>query len=223
MPFSKEMLEFLFENRIHDSKTWFEEHKEIYNRTVIEPFVELVSGLADTMMEIDPQLICIPKVGKSISRIYRDTRFSNDKSLYRDVMWCSFFRDRKSMPNAPGFFFEVSSSGFRYGCGFYWTDRKVMERIRKRILKNDKGFQKAQKAFRVQQTFSIEGEKYKRSPCPDAADSQKEWAERKGLSFNCNSTDFDLLFSEELCGTLKKDFLKLREIYVFLLECVIDK
>lgn len=223
MPFSKETLDFLFENRIQDSKIWFEEHRGIYERVVLQPLVELVSGLSDTLAEIDPQIVCIPKVGKSISRIYRDTRFSNDKSLYRDSMWCAFYRDRKSVPNAPGFFFELSPGGFRYGCGYYWMERRLMNRIRERVLSDDKGYRKARKAFDSQSVFSVEGERYKRSPCPNAMEEQKDWAERKGISFNHNSGDFDLLFSDRLGSRLNEDFPKLREVYAFLLECAVSK
>ena len=87
MNFSKEGLDFLFENRLMDSKPWFIEHRDIYEEKVLEPMRELVEALAPTINEIDDRMICEPKIGKSISRIYRDTRFTHDKSIFREKIW----------------------------------------------------------------------------------------------------------------------------------------
>lgn len=80
--FSAEALRFLLENRINNSKEWFEEHRNEYRKYVYEPFAELVKELAPAMKEIDDGIITIPS--KIISRVRRDTRFTKDKSLYRD-------------------------------------------------------------------------------------------------------------------------------------------
>ena len=61
MPFSQQTIDFLFENRLHDSKAWFSEHKGDYTRFVVEPFAEIVNALAPTMAKIDPEIICDPK------------------------------------------------------------------------------------------------------------------------------------------------------------------
>ena len=44
------------------------------------------------MLEIDPAIMCLPKVGKSISRIWRDTRRGPELPIFRDVMWLTFLR-----------------------------------------------------------------------------------------------------------------------------------
>lgn len=74
MPFTDETLEFLVRNKLMDSRVWFHEHRAEYERLVVEPLAELVEALSPAMAEIDPAIMCIPKVGKSISRIWRDTR-----------------------------------------------------------------------------------------------------------------------------------------------------
>lgn len=67
-------LEFLVRNKLMDSREWFHEHHGEYERLVVEPLAELVSALTPALAEIDPNIVCVPKVGKSISRIWRDTR-----------------------------------------------------------------------------------------------------------------------------------------------------
>lgn len=218
MPISVKTLDFLVENRLNNSRAWYQEHKEQYKELVLTPLIELVEQLAPTMREIDSRIIAEPRVDRSISRIYRDTRFSKDKSLYRDVMWIVFMRDKKIAYCPPGFFFEFSPSGFRYGCGYYYLPSDYMEAVRSLVLKHDRSFLRAQKVLREHPQFVLEGERYKRPHFPAASSEDREWLERKGLSVNCNSKDWALLFSEELAHTLAEGFQRLVPVYEFFLR-----
>ena len=223
MAISAHTLDFLFENRIQDSREWYDAHKPEYKKYVLEPMIQLVEKLQPTMLELDPHLVTEAKVDRCISRIYRDTRFSNDKSRYRDVMWCVFSRDKKLYSHPPGFVLEFSPRGFRYGCGYYSVPPKVMESIRKLIMKDDKAYLAAQKALDQQDVFRIEGEEYKRPHFPDQSEKKRQWLERKCLALMHNSEDFELLFSEDLYLTLAEDFRKLKPVYEFFcksMECV---
>ena len=94
MPISRETLDFLAENRMRNDKTWFRENKERYEKLVKQPLLELAVQLAPVMEEIDPLMVIRPQ--SAVSRIYRDTRYSKDKTIFRDVMWVSFQRDKKT-------------------------------------------------------------------------------------------------------------------------------
>ncbi len=218
MAITQKTLDFLFENRMQNSKTWFEEHKPQFNEYVISPLAELTTKLAPTMRALDEKLICEPKVGKCISRIYRDVRFSKDKSLYRDVMWIVFIRDKKLNSGLPGFFLEVSPTSFCYGCGYYSAEKNSMEKIRSLILAEDSDFTKALSAYENQSVFSVDGDMYKKSKYPDKADKLKSWLDRKSICFINRSTDFNRLFSEDFADSLASDFMLLEPIYKFLLK-----
>ncbi len=222
MPFSKETLDFLFENKLQNSKMWYEEHKAQYQTLVLDPLQQLVEALGPTMFQLDPQLIIQPKVGKCISRIYRDTRFSKDKTLFRDVMWIVFHRDKKAYEGPPSFFCEISPDGFRYGCGHYYMPPQLMEAARNRILQNSPGFQKAFAAMQNHREFFIEGESYKRSRFPEEPPEKADWLNRKNLCFVCVSRDFELLFSDRLAAFLAEGFQVLKPIYEFLWEAQED-
>ena len=219
MPFTRKAIDFLFENRMRNSKSWYVEHKSDYQNYVFIPLAEFVEKLAPTLLEIDSLLICEPKVDKSISRIYRDTRFSKDKSLYRDVMWCSFMRLRKLTGGLPGFFFELSQTGFRYGCGYYMAATDTMDSMRKLIINGDKDFKKALKAFEHQTVFAMEGDSYKKSRHPQNPENIRNWLDRKTIGFIHTSTDFDLLFSNNLAEKIANDYKLIEPIYKFLLKC----
>ena len=223
MPFSQATIDFLFENRMRNDREWFHAHKDRYTELVLAPLCELVTALEPAIHAIDPLLICEPKVSRSISRIYRDTRFSKDKSLYRDVMWASFDRKRDLLHHPlPGFFFEISPDGYRYGCGYYEASREVMALLRDRAVARDRRFTEAEKAYRAQKVFQLEGECYKRPRFPDQPAEIREWVERKTLCFLHNGTDRELLFSDRLAGVLARDLALLKPVYDFLIGCELD-
>ena len=218
MAFSDDTLNFLFENRVMDSKLWFEEHREQYETLVLTPLRELVTELTPAVMEIDPLLICEPKVGKCISRIYRDTRFSKDKRLFRDVMWISFFRRRQLYNGMPGFFFELSPRGLVWGCGYYQASPEVMEEIRSMVLAEDTDFLAAEKCLKKRPDFILEDSRYKRSHHPEASEERKLWLDQKSICMLKRSTDFSLLSSPELAPMLAKDFAHMKPLYDFLIK-----
>ena len=223
MPFTTATIEFLVENKLQDSREWFKENKEHFNRVLLEPFVELVERLAPDMLEIDPQLITAPRVDRTLSRIYRDTRFSKDKSLYRDNMWLVFMREKKLYEGLPAFYFDLFPSGFSYGMGYYQASGVSMESIRRLALSGAPAYRKADKAFRGQSLFSMEGDVFKRSKYPDKPEQLRLWLDKKSLSFNRHSDDVDLLFSDRLADELIAGFRILAPIYEFLCLAEVQK
>ena len=214
--FSSQTLDFLMENKLWDSREWFLENRHVYEEFVLGPLAELTSLLEPTINKIDPLLICEPKINKSISRIYRDTRYSKDKSIFREVMWLLFIRDKKQYKNYPAFYFEISPYCFRYGLGYYWTPPEVLESMRGLILASDRAFLRANRHLKSQNVFEITGEMYKRDRYLDYPQDVKRWLNRKNISIDTESHDFDLLFSDRLSNVLAEGFLSLKPEYEFL-------
>lgn len=77
MAFSEKSLAFLFENRMHDSRAWYQEHKTQYQQSVAQPCKALIQQVQPYLAQIDPQISCTPRC---MSRIYRDTRFPRIKA-----------------------------------------------------------------------------------------------------------------------------------------------
>ncbi len=209
--FSKETIQFLVENRMRDDRAWFDEHRKEYRELVVEPFAALVTALEPAMREIDEQLVLSPKVGGSISRIWRDTRFSKDKLLFRDHMWISLLRQKGQM--LPEFFFVITPDSFLYGAGYYAANAESMVSFRGLILENSKEFQAARVMFEQQNRFVLEGDKYKRSRYPDQPELLRDFLDRKVISLMRTSDDWDLLFSDRLPDVLATDFKLIAPMY----------
>jgi len=92
---------FLERLAANNNKAWFDEHRDQYEELLLEPLKLLVGDLAETVRAIDPALITIPAVDKTISRIYRDTRFSRNKSPCRTCLWITFKRRSPDWKQAP--------------------------------------------------------------------------------------------------------------------------
>lgn len=216
MPFSPETLDFLFINRAENRKDWYDAHKDDCKRYLITPLNELVAALTPTMLDIDPDMLTEPR--RCISRVRRDTRFSKDKTLYRDTAWVCFMRDKKLYHGLPGFFVELSPRGFRYGCGYYEADRASMESIRAMILADDPAYLAAARAFEEQSVFALEGESFKRDRFPGESGTKHDWLNLKNIDFIHNSRDFNLLFSPGLAERCAEDFRLIAPIYNFFMK-----
>jgi len=215
---SGDALKFLFENRMNNSKEWYDSHKGEYKEHVYNPFVDLITELSPAMIRIDEQLITIPS--KLISRVRRDTRFTKDKTLYRDNVWLVFLRDKTLMSTAPCYWFEISQKGSSYGLGYYGAQTGSMSNMRDMIINKHPAFIKALECYESQSQFIIGGEMYKRSKFPDQTEDLKLWLDRKNIYFECNQNNFELAFSKDLPDVLEKSFKELKPIYDFL--CLVE-
>lgn len=214
--FSEKALDFLVNVKMNNSKEWFETHRHEYNDYLLKPFQNLVYDLSQYVIDIDPSFEVTPSVNRTISRIYRDTRFSSDKSLYKNNMWITFKKVRKEWRGAPAFFFEIFPESYRFGMGYYSASRESMYIFRKMIDEKPEEFMKAISFYRKQNVFVIEGEMYKKSLAGNKASSFKEWYDRKNLYLVHNSNETKRLFSPLLVEELVNGFKMLEPIYHYL-------
>ena len=217
MNLSPEALDFLFENRIKDSKQWYQEHKDIYKEKVVLPFRDFIVKMQPYINEIDPDLSCNPM---RISRIYRDTRFTRDKSIFRDHVWYGFMHNKELYEGLPCYFFEFSPEGMTYGCGYYKASTKSIEAIRSLVLSHDKSFEDMKKVFRKMPELGFYGEPYKRNHFPDADEKDLPWLNIRDFCAIAHTQEFDLLFSDTqvLADEIGKRFKKMKPVYDFLMK-----
>ena len=213
--FTEATLQFLIEIKENNSKTWYEEHKSQYQAQVLQPMQALVAELGRFMLEIDPLFEITPAVDKTISRIYRDTRFSKDKSLYRDNIWLTFKRPSKSWLEAPSFYFEIFPNYYRYGMGFYTASKATMDRFRAMIDENPEHFLNVISFYQTG-CFALEGESYKKLLTQKHPQEILSWYQRKTFYLACNRDIDAKLFCRELIDELKEGFHMLVPLYNYL-------
>ena len=101
MPFTPAALDFLFENWSRNDRTWYHEHKDLYQDLIREPFARLMRDLQPTMLKIDPLM---DTSEKRISRVYRDARIVGNGPFFRDHIWCTMGRGKDVYWGYPCFY-----------------------------------------------------------------------------------------------------------------------
>lgn len=211
--FYRETLLFLKDLRANNNKAWFEENRQLYERYLLEPLSDLVKDLGKEMLKIDPFLRVDSRV---VSRIYRDTRFSNNKAPYRSTMWITFKRPRKDWMDAPAYFFEITPSSYRYGMGFYNASPDLMRKFRQAIDDAPQEFLKVIGFYSKQKVFAVEGEKYKKVINEAIPAEIQDWYQRKNFYLVCNRKIDERLFSSELVDDLLSGFNMVAPFYRYL-------
>jgi uncharacterized protein (TIGR02453 family) len=214
--FTPETFKFLLGLEFNNSKPWFEENKPDYLKYVVEPFKQLVKDLSGYMLAIDPGFETRPEISKTISRIYRDVRFSKDKTPYKSSVWITFRRVGRDWTFDPCFFFEITPHLYRYGMGFYTASKPTMDRLRELIDDHDPQFIKADKVYRKQDVFIMEGDRYKKLYNAEKPEDILEWYQRKNIYFMCTRKPEDKLFTKQIADDLKRDFELVLPLYKFL-------
>ena len=215
--FRREALRFLRENRERNSRSWVEEHKPDYQELLLEPFQLLVAELTKDMLKIDPRFETRPAVDRTISRVRRDTRFSPDKSLYRERMWLSFKQPRSDWTGHPAFYFEINPEGCRYGLGYYEASPATMDRFRREIDRAPAAFRRAIAPLRKDGRFILAGEMYKRPKPSVHGPELEEWYQRKSFYLVRNRGVDRVLLSADLSEELRSGFRALAPLYRYLL------
>jgi len=209
--FSQESLDFLRDLKANNSKGWFESHRGDYEQHLLLPLRALTAYLTPLMLSIDQDLITIP--ARVISRIHRDTRFSRDKSPYKNTLWLTFKRPLSDWQDAPAFFFELGADSWRYGMGFYAATKETMDRLRQLIERKPSEFEQMIAFLAGQDRFDVEGEQYKRLINPAVPGHLRSWHQRKSVYLVCNRQCDRQLFGRELLSELITGFSLLEPLY----------
>ncbi|MBE0536117.1 MAG: DUF2461 domain-containing protein [Phycisphaerae bacterium] len=219
--FSRKAFRFLKDLGANNDKRWFAAHRGEYETYLLAPLRALVTDMADFMLDIDLSLEVAPAVNKTISRIHRDTRFSNDKSPFRDRMWVVFKRPGKDWSSRSiGYFLEINSTWYRYGLGFYDAAADIMTRFRSQIDEDPEAFLKAVAWFEGQDVFELEGEAYKRHKGPDKPEPLRTWYNYKSFYLTCNRKIDEAILSERLVDDLMEGFGMTAPLYRYLLATI---
>lgn len=207
----------LAQNRFENNKQFYEEHKEEIKKLVINPAKQLATIIAEDMYKYDSFMELNPS--KMVSRVRRDTRFSKDKSMYRENMWIMFMRSKKIDPFVPCFWFEFFQDQYTCGVGAFQTNARVNEIYRQKILDNSSEFRKAVKSC-LSEGCQLGGISYKKpNKLTDTLpkDIQNIY-NMKNVSFRKTFSDMSRLEKEETIDELRYIYSKMNPFYQFLLK-----
>lgn len=149
----------------NNERAWFNENKARYHESVVNPISEFIVYMAPRLEAISPHYIANPKPhGGSMFRIYRDTRFSRDKTPYKTHAGVQFRHKAGKDAHAPGFYVHLAPEGVFFGGGVWLPPNPVLNRIRDYIVDNANAWGRIRNSKKVLGSGGIRGDSLKRPP-----------------------------------------------------------
>lgn len=129
--FTPKTLSFLRSLKRNNRREWFQPRKTQYEQYVRAPMLELIERLSGDMKSFAPELVADPKI--SLFRVYRDTRFSNDKSPYKTHVAARFPMRGFPRGEGAGLYMEIAPGWVWMGGGMYMPTTADLHDIRAQI------------------------------------------------------------------------------------------
>lgn len=161
--FRPEALTFLRNLGRHNDREWFTPRKAQFEELLKEPMLAVVRKITDAMLDFAPQHV--RPAEKSLFRIYRDTRFSNDKRPYKTHVAAWWTHTGLDKTSGAGYYFHVSAKEVIIAAGAYMPEKEQLAAIRHWLLENHAAFRALLKKPALRKAFvEFEGNTLTRPP-----------------------------------------------------------
>ncbi len=164
-PLGPEIFSFFTELSANNRREWFLDNKERYELEVLDPALRFVSEFGPRLREVSSHFEALPKkVGGSVFRIYRDVRFSKDKTPYKTHLGIRFRHRLGKEVNGPVFYLHLEPDHVFAAAGMYRPHRDSLQAVRHAIVERPKDWRRAiaDKGFTAR--FDRRGDTLKRIP-----------------------------------------------------------
>ncbi|MEP5116104.1 MAG: TIGR02453 family protein [Parasphingorhabdus sp.] len=204
------LFDFLRDLKENNNREWFKSQKTRYETEVVDPVTEFIENMAPRVGKISSHIVVDPRPnGGSRFRIYRDTRFSKDKSPYKTQVGCQFRHEAGKDAHAPGFYVHLSPGEVFFGGGVWGPKGDALRSIRQRIVDKPEAWKKATRGL------DLRGDQLVRAPKGfDPEHPLLEDLRRKSF-FSFHDTDEDLVTSDGFEKAVEKQFKKVAPLMEF--------
>jgi uncharacterized protein (TIGR02453 family) len=161
--FPADGMKFLRALKRNNRREWFQPRKEQYETLVRAPMIAVVAQLASDMRPFAPEVVVDPK--RAVFRVYRDTRFSEDKTPYKTHIAASFAWRGLQRGQGAGLYFHVAPSEIWIGGGVYAPDTWQLQALREHVAKNYRRLRSIVESAAFKRMFkALEGQQLQRVP-----------------------------------------------------------
>lgn len=163
--FTRRTFAFLKELSANNTREWFQANKDRYEEEVKNPALRFIQDFGPGLAKISPHFRADPRGnGGSLFRIYRDIRFSKDKSPYKTHSGIQFRHEAGKDAHAPGYYLHLEPGGCFVGLGIWRPDGKTLKKIREAIAESPDAWRKAVTGKRFRDRLHLSGDSLKRPP-----------------------------------------------------------
>ena len=163
--FSNEFFGFLAELKLNNNREWFQANKDRYSAVVLDPLVDFVADFGEHLRGINPHFVADPRpIGGSVFRIYRDVRFSKDKSPYKTQAAIHFRHEMGREVHGPGYYLHLEPGEVYAGVGLWRPGSESLAKIRDAIVGNPERWKRTIASDKFTSVYQMEGDSLKRAP-----------------------------------------------------------
>ena len=193
--FQPTIFQFLEQLEDNNNRPWFQKNKPRYEDQVLEPCLAFIRAFEPKLKKISKFFVAGDRrVGGSLMRVYRDTRFAKDKRPYKTNVGIHFRHEFGRDIHAPGFYVHIAPEECFLGVGVWHPDGATLGRIRQAIVDEPGRWRRAVRGKRFGQYFELTGDRLKRPPRGFPADHPLiEDLKRKDLVAYAGQTEQNVL------------------------------
>jgi uncharacterized protein (TIGR02453 family) len=163
--FTKATIAFLDELTANNNRAWFEENKPRYESLVREPATAFIEAMAPRLASFAPHFRADPrKMGGSLMRVFRDTRFARDKTPYKTNIGIQFRHELGKDVHAPGFYVHIAADECFLAIGCWHPDSDALGRIREHIARKPEAWFAARDERKFTVQWELSGDSLTRPP-----------------------------------------------------------
>lgn len=163
--FEPHTLEFLQQLSANNDREWFKANKSRYEEDVLDVALRFIASMQDPLAVIAPHFTAVPqRMGGSLMRVYRDTRFSKNKLPYKTNIGIQFRHERARDVHSPGYYVHIDPNEVFVGVGMWRPDSDPLRQIRQRIAAKPEEWTRAISSAAFKRNFRLGGESLQRPP-----------------------------------------------------------
>lgn len=213
--FSPDAISFLRALKRNNRREWFQPRKEKYEALIKAPMLEMVAALNEELIRFAPDYVTPPE--KAVYRIYRDTRFSPDKTPYKTHIAAIFPRHSAVKREGAVFYLHFTDKEVLAFAGVYSPDRDELLAYRALLQEHHSELQEilSNKTLR-KAVGTLQGEQLSRMPKGFPVDHPAEGLLRQKQWYLESTLDIKLLTSSRLVPELAKRFALMAPLVEFL-------
>lgn len=220
--FPKEGIQFLHDLAQNNERDWFNPRKEIYQTQIVQPALDFVQAMGDQLQHLSPgiQYDTRSNGAGSLMRIYRDTRFSKDKTPYKEYVGIIFWEGSGKKTENPGFHLGLTGTGAGIHVGMHGFPKPMLAAYRQAVVDERLGVALIETVTAVQQAgYTVGGEHYKRVPRGfDPAHPRADWLRFAALYASKDNIPASIVTSDSFLDVCFDHFEKMAPLQRWLVQ-----
>ncbi len=163
--FEPSLFRFLKKLTANNNREWFQENKPMYEQQLLAPCQAFIRAFGPHLKRVSPFFIADDRrMGGSLMRIYRDTRFGKDKTPYKTNVGIQFRHEMGKDVHCPGFYVHIAPGECFLGAGIWHPDAPALKKIRQAIDKEPTKWKRTRDQKKFRSHFDLVGDSLKTAP-----------------------------------------------------------